>query len=135
MIFIKISADKSQPDLNYRNQDVVDQMIDVLKFWLKKGAGGFRVDAINHLFEYKDLRDEPKSDLTNDTNSYDYLLHHYTKDLPEVYEMVYKFREVTDKFQKENGGERRILMTEGNILKVELISIYKLFKKNHVYII
>ena len=40
-----------QPDLNYRNQEVVDEMLDTVKFWLDKGVDGFRVDAIMTLFE------------------------------------------------------------------------------------
>lgn len=32
--------DKSQPDLNFRNQAVVDEMKNVLRFWLDKGASG-----------------------------------------------------------------------------------------------
>ena len=40
-----------QPDLNWRNPDVQDAMLDVLRFWLDRGVDGFRVDAIQHLFE------------------------------------------------------------------------------------
>lgn len=103
---------KEQPDLNYRSQAVVDEMMRVLEFWLKKGAGGFRIDAVNHLYEDKDFRDEPLSGHTKDPNSYDYLLHHFTQDLPEMYEMVYSFRAYVDEFQKQNGGDEIILMTE-----------------------
>lgn len=72
--------DKSQPDLNYRNQDVVDEMKRVLRFWLDRGAAGFRVDAVNHLFEYADLRDEP-IDNPGDPLAYGYTHKDYTKDL------------------------------------------------------
>lgn len=36
-----------QPDLNYRNPRVVQEMKDVLIFWLDMGAAGFRVDAVS----------------------------------------------------------------------------------------
>lgn len=42
-----------QPDLNYRNPKVVEMMVSVLRFWLDKGVGGFRVDACPHIFEVK----------------------------------------------------------------------------------
>jgi len=41
----------SQPDLNYDNPVVADQMIDVLRFWMDKGIDGFRADAVPYLFE------------------------------------------------------------------------------------
>lgn len=72
--------DKSQPDLNFRNPVVVDEMKNVLKFWLDKGASGFRVDAVNHLFEETHLLDEP-IDNPNDPLSYGYTHKVYTKDL------------------------------------------------------
>lgn len=100
-------------------------MIDVLDFWLVKGASGFRIDAVNHLFEYANLKDEPLSGQTNDTQSYDYTLHYHTKDLPEVYEMVYRFREVADKFQENKGGERPILMTEAYTNNTEFVKYFK----------
>ncbi len=40
-----------QPDLNYRNPDVVRETLDVLRFWLDKGVDGFRCDVIGTLFE------------------------------------------------------------------------------------
>src|SRR5690606_20864626 len=34
-------------------------MLDVLRFWLDRGVDGFRVDAIHHLIEDEELRDNP----------------------------------------------------------------------------
>ncbi|MCI0616827.1 alpha-amylase, partial [bacterium] len=48
-----------QPDLNWRNKEVRDEMADVLKFWLKKGVDGFRTDAIYHLMKDDQFRDDP----------------------------------------------------------------------------
>lgn len=38
-----------QPDLNYRNPQVKKAMFDVVKFWLGKGADGFRLDMFNSI--------------------------------------------------------------------------------------
>lgn len=103
---------KQQPDLNYRNSKVIKTMQNVLRFWLAKGVSGFRVDAVNHLFEAEDLRDEPKTGTDPDPLSYGYLNHWFTKDLPEVYDIVYQWREVLDDWQVTYGGETRIMMTE-----------------------
>lgn len=103
--------DKTQPDLNFRNPQVVAAMKDVLKHWLDLGADGFRVDAINHLFETEEPIDEPLTG-NDDPLSYGYTHHIYTKDMPETYEMIYSWRAYLDEYQKTNGGDTRIMMTE-----------------------
>lgn len=35
-----------QPDLNFRNPVVVQEMKDVLTYWMDRGADGFRIDAV-----------------------------------------------------------------------------------------
>lgn len=67
-----------QPDLNYRNEAVVQEMENVMKFWLGKGVDGFRLDAINHMFETESLPDE---EVYPDSEGYDSLNHIHTKDL------------------------------------------------------
>ncbi|KAI8125284.1 Maltase 2 [Lucilia cuprina] len=103
---------KEQPDLNYRNPKVVKAMDDVILFWLDKGVSGFRVDAVNHLFEHPDLVDEPISGKTEDPKSYEYTKHIHTKDLPEVYDMLYHWRALLDDYSQAHGGAARIMMTE-----------------------
>jgi maltose alpha-D-glucosyltransferase/alpha-amylase len=41
----------SQPDLNYDNPAVRQEMLNVMKFWLDLGVDGFRADAVPYLFE------------------------------------------------------------------------------------
>ena len=48
-----------QPDLDWRNPEVVAAMQDVLRFWLERGADGYRVDAIDRLLKDPELRDDP----------------------------------------------------------------------------
>lgn len=98
--------------MNYRNPVVVEEMKNVLRFWLKRGADGFRIDAINNLFEVEDLRNETLTGWTNDSLSYGYTHHHFVSELDEMFDMVYEWRKLADDFQKEHGGERRLLMTE-----------------------
>jgi oligo-1,6-glucosidase len=43
--------DKKQPDLNYKNPKVIEEIKRILKFWLDKGVGGFRCDVINILYK------------------------------------------------------------------------------------
>lgn len=50
---------KEQPDLNWRNPEVVKEMFKVMRFWLDKGVDGFRTDAIYHLIKDDKFRDNP----------------------------------------------------------------------------
>ena len=38
---------KKQPDLNYENPQVLEEIKDIMRFWLDKGIAGFRCDVIN----------------------------------------------------------------------------------------
>ena len=40
-----------QPDLNYDNPKVQEEMMNVARFWLKLGIDGFRADAVPYLYE------------------------------------------------------------------------------------
>jgi alpha-glucosidase len=48
-----------QPDLDWRNPEVVEAMQGVVRFWLERGADGFRLDAIDKLIKDAELRDDP----------------------------------------------------------------------------
>ena len=50
---------KKQPDLNWRNPVVLEEIEEILRFWLDKGIAGFRCDVINVLFK-ESLRDGRK---------------------------------------------------------------------------
>ncbi len=41
----------TQPDLNYDNPDVQQEMFDIMRFWLDMGVDGFRTDAVPYLYE------------------------------------------------------------------------------------
>ena len=43
--------DKKQPDLNYKNPKVIEEVKNILRFWLDKGAAGFRCDVINIIYK------------------------------------------------------------------------------------
>ena len=47
-----------QPDVNWDNPKIHEAFKDIVSFWLKRGVGGFRFDAITTLFEDPNLTDE-----------------------------------------------------------------------------
>jgi len=50
--------DTSQPDLDWRNPEVGDELESVLRFWLDRGVDGFRVDVAHGLLKEASLRDQ-----------------------------------------------------------------------------
>jgi len=68
---------REQPDLNWRNEEVRKEMLNVLEFWLHRGVDGFRTDSIHHLTKDSKFRDDPPNPNYKPGNSdpYDALLH------------------------------------------------------------
>jgi alpha-glucosidase len=50
-----------QPDLNWRNPEVKQAMLDVVRFWLDKGVDGFRFDIFHSIYKDAQFRDNPFS--------------------------------------------------------------------------
>jgi alpha-glucosidase len=48
-----------QPDLDWRNPELVEAMKGVVRFWLERGVDGFRLDAVNLILKDAELRDDP----------------------------------------------------------------------------
>ena len=48
---------REQPDLNWRNPEVLAEFVDVLRFWLDRGVDGFRIDVSDALIKDVDLPD------------------------------------------------------------------------------
>lgn len=51
-----------QPDLNWECPAVREAVHDVMKFWLDRGASGFRMDVINHISKVQTFPDAPITD-------------------------------------------------------------------------
>ncbi|XP_050302468.1 maltase 1-like [Anthonomus grandis grandis] len=103
----------AQPDLNFRNAKVQQELKDVMAYWLDMGVDGFRIDAVPHIYEDAELKDEPVNpDSGLNPTDYNYLNHIYTKDQNETFSLVYDWRAFMDNYTKANGGDTRIFMTE-----------------------
>ncbi len=88
---------RQQPDLNWRNLQVERAMFGAVRFWLDRGVAGFRLDAVTELFEDAQLRDAPVLGGVNaqgDPNLSDI----YTKNLPEVHEVMRHLRALIDTY-------------------------------------
>ncbi|MEH6834081.1 MULTISPECIES: alpha-amylase family glycosyl hydrolase [Falsihalocynthiibacter] len=102
----------SQPDLNFHEPAVQEALLDVARFWLKRGVDGFRLDTINFYFADKELRDNPAlpKEARNDSiapsvNPYNHQEHIYSKNQPENIDFLRKFRAVMEPYGAAAVGE------------------------------
>ncbi|MFT3891501.1 MAG: alpha-amylase family glycosyl hydrolase [Anaerolineales bacterium] len=89
---------KQQPDLNYRNPEVLAAMLDVMRFWLDKGVDGFRVDVISKMMKDPLFRDEPPDPAWNGVRPFLSLQHIYTSNMEEVHPLIQEMRKVLDAY-------------------------------------
>ena len=90
---------KEQPDLNWRNPEVRAAMYDVLRFWMDRGADGFRVDVIWHLMKDPEFRDNPPNpawapgqpDIAR-------FLQVHSADHPDIHNVIREMRGVLDSY-------------------------------------
>jgi alpha-glucosidase len=84
-----------QPDLNWRNPAVEKVMLDTTRWWYKRGVSGFRLDAVDTLFEDPELHDNPILPGTNKQGDPN-MENKNNTNLPEVHEELQKLRKVAD---------------------------------------
>ncbi|MCB0034869.1 MAG: hypothetical protein KDE51_12640, partial [Anaerolineales bacterium] len=99
---------REQPELNWRNPEVQQAMMNVLRFWLERGVDGFRMDVVGHIFKDEALPDNPprpyvdpnlpENDLSGRT------LPLYTQNQPEIHPIFRQFRQLVDSY-----GEKVII--------------------------
>ena len=89
---------KQQPDLNYRNPEVLAAMLDVMRFWLDKGVDGFRVDVIAKMMKDPLFRDEPPNPAWDGVRPFLSQLHIYTSNMDDVHHLIQEMRKVLDAY-------------------------------------
>jgi alpha-glucosidase len=110
---------KQQPDLNWRNPEVKAAMFDALRFWMKKGVDGFRVDVMWLMIKDDQFRDNPPNPgyrLGQASNNRQLPI--YNSDRPEVHDLVAEMRAVVDEFPQ------RVLIGEIYLPVAQLMNYY-----------
>jgi alpha-glucosidase len=94
-----------QPDLNWRNPAVKDAMFGIESWWYKRGVSGFRLDAVDTLFEDPNLKDNPI--LRPGTNAFGdpFEDNKNNTKLPEVHDVLRGLRRVADQYDAVLIGE------------------------------
>jgi len=101
---------KEQPDVNWRNPEVREAMLDVFRFWLKKGVDGFRLDVFNAYFKDPEFRDNPTK---FGIRAFDRQKHIYDVSQPEMLSLLQEIRGILDKSKESYAvGETFLANTE-----------------------
>lgn len=96
---------KQQPDLNFHNPDVQEELLAVARYWLDRGVDGFRLDTINFYVHDKELTPNPalapekRSDrIAPAVNPYNWQDHIHDKNRPENLEFLKRLRALMDEY-------------------------------------
>jgi alpha-glucosidase len=89
---------KEQPDLNWRNPEVYNKMMDVFRFWLDRGVDGFRLDVFNNYFKDEQFRNNP---IKLGIRPFDQQRHVYDTDQPEIMKVVKDIRDILDGYKNK----------------------------------
>ncbi|XP_063158910.1 amino acid transporter heavy chain SLC3A1 isoform X3 [Candoia aspera] len=117
---------REQPDLNFRNPNVQEEMHDIIQFWLGKGVDGFSISTVKFLLEATHLRDEPQVNKTlppDNITAYSELYHDYTTTQVGMHDIVRSFRHTMNKFSSEP-GRYRFMATEAAESNIEETMMY-----------
>ncbi|XP_021073966.1 neutral and basic amino acid transport protein rBAT [Mus pahari] len=117
---------KEQPDLNFRNPAVQEEIKEIIKFWLSKGVDGFSFDAVKFLLEAKDLRNEIQvntSQIPDTVTHYSELYHDFTTTQVGMHDIVRDFRQTMNQYSREP-GRYRFMGTEASAESIERTMMY-----------
>lgn len=108
-----------QPDLNWRNPEVRKAMFDVARFWLERGAAGFRLDATATMFEDDSYPNDPNIDGGPPVH-----LKPYNSSLPEVNSTLKELRNLLASYPGD-----RVILAES--VTADLKNLVAAYGKNH----
>ncbi|XP_059150335.1 probable maltase isoform X1 [Physella acuta] len=99
-----------QPDLNYRNPEVREEVMLIIRYWLDQGIDGIRMDAISSLYEAQNLTDNPPSGKPVPADDWFSLIPQYTDLQPELKDELIRWQSVFDSLDKLDGKERFMVL-------------------------
>ena len=93
---------KEQPDLNWENEKVREDLYSMVRWWLDKGVDGFRLDAINIISKPEGFPDDPSTDFEKHTSSSPFVITNGTMVHPWMKELT---RETFSRYDVMTVGE------------------------------
>ncbi len=109
-----------QPDLNWRNPEVRDAMLDVLRFWFDRGVDGVRVDVSSKVMKDPEFRDNPPNpDWRPGMDPFERLLLVHSENHPDIRQFNFWLRGVAEEYEEE-----RLLIGEIYLPLRQLVAHY-----------
>jgi alpha-glucosidase len=84
---------KQQPDLNWRNPEVQEEMLKTFRFWLDKGLDGYRLDVFNLFYKDERFTDNPSR---FGLRHFDQQRHIHDLNQPEMLPLLQKIRKISN---------------------------------------
>ncbi|XP_069131362.1 alpha-glucosidase-like [Argopecten irradians] len=88
---------ESQADLNFYNPKVIEELENVIRFWLDRGVSGFRLDALKFIFETENTTLN-EALLPNQYEWHDDGPHNLTTSFPQISDVIRGWRSVLDEY-------------------------------------
>jgi alpha-glucosidase len=105
---------KEQPQLNVRNPEVQEALLDAMRFWLDRGVDGFRLDALNFAMHDPKLTDNPPlSDNGRRTRPFDFQDKVHNQSQPEIPAFLTRLRHLADDYGRATGRDRFLVAEVG----------------------
>nr|XP_006820238.1 PREDICTED: neutral and basic amino acid transport protein rBAT-like isoform X2 [Saccoglossus kowalevskii] len=106
---------ENEPDLNFHNDNVTKEISNAMEYWLKQGVDGFYLPYANQLVEQATFKNEAdntyfKSNVNNTVIPYESLIHNITRDQPETFDLLAKWRILLDTYSGPDSDDYKLLV-------------------------
>ena len=113
--------DVTQPDFDWTNPEVAEEMESVIRFWLDRGVDGFRIDVAHGLVKVPGLPDAPEHTHESSLGRTSELP---MWDQPGVHDIYRRWRKITDSYAVEGEDADRILCAEAWVWPTDALAQY-----------
>jgi len=113
---------KDYPDLNLDNDDVVEEIKDIMRFWFKNGVSGFHIKDVEYLVENPNLADDDADKKQ-------------TQNYPGTLKFLEKLREVSNEYSDKPGRERFLFATVRYADKNQTMSYWGDEEKDRLHVV
>ena len=119
---------KKQPDLNWENQNVRNDVYDIMKFWLDKGVDGFRMDVTPFISKHRNFQNLTYTELKNPEITYASgpRLHEFLKEMNKKVLSKYDMVSIGEAFGI--GQDSMLKMTDEREKELDLVFIFDIIR-------